>query len=829
MFSFLILLSKSVIYSVDFGSEFIKLGITLPGRIEIALNQQSKRYTPSFFALYNLSDKQHTNPPEHWDKKQINDLEWSFAYDAQSQYRRFPQNVVKGFPNLLNNSHGLTGREQMALILKHLCSTSADGKYSFDQSSLIFAVEPWLSRKERQALKESVEVGESRTLGITDSPTAAASIYAFERQQFYSSKPRTVAFLDLGQHHTWVSIFNFSTNGTEITADQLSVASNMTLGGQIIDDRVSSLFIDKFLEQNPSIKRDQITEKIKGRFLDEAKRAKERLTVTSSTDSSLDDIIDEASFSYALSRQEFESLLDDMSESINHLLQEALDKANITKEELDSIELLGGTTRVPHFNETIRNWSGMEKLNRTLNSDEAIAIGAGYVGVSSSGSFKFQKKMKINSFALCNVSAHDEYNNKYDLFTEYNRLTDKAYINFTVGSMPKSITVHVEGEDDFYTYKVDVPEMSQGDIQASDVVTFEFGFNEITIPVLQKVQVAYKNKLDFSIQSQPAWMQTKDQLLKGIGMLHKMQHVLTKRVDILKLKNDHESLIYKLRDRMDFDYDFLAVLTEEERDNISAEIHLHQEWQNNETIKKKKRALMNKVRQLERLTEEPDRRVYERLHRPEAIKQLEKTIKEVQSELHFIKKSKPGITEENLTVLREVLNSTMEWFDEKTKLIKQENVTSNPVVLSMDFNRKRTNLENRLDKVKAIPKPKPPKKPKTATNTTSHINGTSDTNETETSSINGTATTNTTKSKQATNQKARGKQTKGKNTGKAGNRNTRNTKKTGNKGKANNKKTAPKKSTNQTKRVTEKPLNKTAGNLNKTAKVKTEEKQTNEL
>ena len=784
MFSFLILLSQSVIYSVDFGSEFIKLGITLPGRIEIALNQQSKRYTPSFFALYNLTDKQHTNPPEHWNKKQINDLEWSFAYDAQTQYRRFPQNVVKGFPNLLNNSHGLTGREIMALILKHLCSTSADGKYSFEQSSLIFSVEPWLSRMERQALKESVEVGESRVLGITDSPTAAASIYAFERQQFYSSKPRTVAFLDLGQHHTWVSIFNFSTNGTEITADQLSVASNMTLGGQIIDNRLADLYIDLFLSQNPTITRDQINEKIRNRFLDEAKRSKERLTVTTSTDSSLDDVIDDASFAYTLTREEFESLLDDMSESINKLLQEALDKANITKEELDSIELLGGTTRVPHFNETIRSWSGMEKLNRTLNSDEAIAIGAGYVGVSSSGSFQFQKKMKINSFALCNVSAYDEYNNKYPLFTEYNRLTDKATVNFTVGSMPKSITVHVDGEDDFYTYKVEVPEMSQGDVQASDVVIFQFGFNELTLPVLQSVQIAYKNKLDFSIQKQADWMQTKDQMLRGIGILHKMQHVITKRVDILKLKNDHESLIYKLRDRMDFDYDFLAVLTQEERDNISEEIHLHMDWQNNETIKKKKRDLMVKVRQLERLTEDPDRRVYERQNRPAAIKALDKTIKEVQSELHFIKKSKPWITEENLTVLREVLNSTMEWYEEKTKLIKQENVTSNPVVLTMDFNRKRTNLENRLDKVKAIPKPKPPKKPKTTTNTTSSVNGT-ETNETESASVNGTST-NTTKPRPA-NRKGKGKAANNRKN-RSGKKNTRNTKKTGTKGKATNQK-----------------------------------------
>ena len=705
MFLFFACFTSSVIFGVDFGSDNIKLGIALPGRIEVALNQQSKRYTPSYFSIYNMSNKQKTQVPAHWEKKQIRDLEWNFAYEAQTHNRRFPQNVVKGMPKLLENSHGLTGREQAALILKNLISTSADQKFNFEQSTLMFAVEPWLSRKERYALKEAVQIGESNIAGITDSPTAAATTYALERQGFYANKSKIVAFLDLGQSHTWISIFNFSSNGTKLAAEQLSVASNMSLGGFLVDEKVADLFMQKFAEQNNL--KPPFSERVKQRFLDEARRSKERLTISDKTDAAIEDVIDDYCFNYVFTREEFNSLLSDVAGSLSALLDESLAKANMSKDLLDSIELLGGTTRVPFINETIRNWSGMEKLNRTMNSDEAIALGAGYVGASTSSSFIIQK-VNMSSFALCNVSFYDEKGNNYSLFTEKNRLTDTAIVNFSIATLPKKITIHVEGEGDFETFAVKIPDtIPSGEISQDDKVSLEFGFDEITIPVLKKATVVFGSKLNVEATGKASWMITNNQLWSGIGIIHKMQNVLKKRVDLMKLMNEHESLIYKIQDRLDCDYEFLEVLTEEEKQNITEEVRIHQEWSSNETEKKTKKILRSKLRELNALTEDPDLRVSEHQKRPEAIKELNKSIINVKKEIKSIKKYRKWITEENLTVLREVLNSTIEWFHDKLKIINQENITSNPVVLASDFNRRRNALEDRLDRVKEIPKPKP--------------------------------------------------------------------------------------------------------------------------
>ena len=727
----------SVIYSVDFGSDNVKLGIALPGRIEVALNMQSKRYTPSYFALYNISNKQKTKIPEHWNENQTRELEWLFAYDAQSHGKRFPQNVVKGMPDLFKNTKGLTGRELYALELKHLVSTAADGKFSFEKSKLMVAVEPWMSRKERVAIKEAIEIGESSLAGIIDSPTAAATTYALERQLSYLNSSKTVAFLDLGHNHTWVSIFNFSSNGTKLSAQQLSVDANMTLGGYIIDETLANIFMEKFAKQyNLDL---PFSERVQHRFLDEARRAKERLTVSPTTSANIEDVVDDYCFSFKLEREYFDTLFNSTSESLNRLLDSALTKANMTKDQLDSIELLGGTTRVPFINESVRAWSGMEKLNRTMNSDEAIAIGAGYAGAATSAAFIIQH---INMSSFCGVNtSFITPEREYPLFQEKTPQSEHIFVNFTAKELPKNITLHVDGEGDFFTYELKLPE----GINETENITLEFGFSDITIPVLWDAQWN-RTRLNCTVYK-PSWMLTKNETEASRDFLHDMDYVLWKRIDKLKLRNDHEALTYKLRDRIESDLEFLSVITEEEKMNISRAIEEHQEWANNETEKKSRRILREKLTQLERLTDDPELRLREIKNRPEAFEKLNNTINETKSALLELPNTKPWISTDNYTSLRKVLNETITWFEDKLKEVAAENRTQNPIIRVSDINSKRWNLSDELDKIRNIPKPKPVINITNSTDTNATISG---------ESINGTfingSTINVTSDSNVTNE-----------------------------------------------------------------------------
>ena len=695
----LISTALSVIYSVDFGSDNVKLGIALPGGIEIALNQQSKRYTPSYFAIYNLSNKAKTEIPEHWEENQTRQLEWLFSYAAEAHGKRFPQNVVKGMPDLLKNTKGLTGRELYSLMLKYLISTAKDGIFKFEASTLMIAVEPWMSRMERYAIYEAIDMGHAKIAGIIDSPVAAATTYGLERQSFYFNSSKVVAFLDLGQSHTWVSIFNFSSNGTQLSCKQLSVSSNETLGGSLVDKALSEYLISKFAEQyklDPST----FSLRVKNRFLDEAKRAKERLTVSPETSINLEDVLDDYSFSCGITRDEFNSLITDTTVSVNNLLDEALHKAGITKNELESIELLGGTTRVPLFNETIRQWSGMEKLNRTMNSDEAIALGAGYAGAARSAAFIIQK---INMSSFCGVNVSFSTNTTdYPLYTEDMPLDLHVYHNISVKALPMNITVQIENEGDFMTYEIYPPENIT---EEDENVVLEFGFNDLTIPVLWSAD--YNNTRLHAELYYPDWTLTREQYINSTNFLEFMDNVVYKRNDKLKLKNQHEELTYKLRDRLEYDEEFLSVLTEEEKANISIGIEKHLEWANNETAKKSRKILREQLDDLDELTRDADTRLSERKNRPIAINKLNNTINETRFALEDLPTSKPWITEENFTTLRNALNKTETWFAEKLQLIEQENATSNPLVRAREFDVERWSLSDSLDRIKDIPKPKP--------------------------------------------------------------------------------------------------------------------------
>ena len=88
-------LSFSAIFGIDFGCEYIKVGMVQPGRgVHVALNQQSKRLSPSYFSFWNISNPRLNQKPEHWTLKDIEDCSWAFSDAAKSHSLRFPDNMV---------------------------------------------------------------------------------------------------------------------------------------------------------------------------------------------------------------------------------------------------------------------------------------------------------------------------------------------------------------------------------------------------------------------------------------------------------------------------------------------------------------------------------------------------------------------------------------------------------------------------------------------------------------------------------------------------------------------------------------------------------------
>ena len=202
MILFFAIFSKSAVFGIDFGSEYIKVSMAILGKgIHVVLNQQSKRLSPSYFSFWNNTNPNNSNK-EDWTIKDLDQCSWSFLDSAYSHYLRYPQNSIKGMLPLLGKEHGFTRRESFALILRHLIRTVNEGKNTPESARIVVSVDPTLSRQDRIALIEAVNLSKTTLLEIIDSPSSAAHVYSLERQNFFSSKPKNILFIDVGAERT---------------------------------------------------------------------------------------------------------------------------------------------------------------------------------------------------------------------------------------------------------------------------------------------------------------------------------------------------------------------------------------------------------------------------------------------------------------------------------------------------------------------------------------------------------------------------------------------------------------------------------------------------
>ena len=168
MFFSLLILAKSVVVGIDIGNANIKTGIGKFNGVVAVNNEQDKKLSPSYFAIWNYSNPKNTKPKngKHWYPYELEDCTWDFTSRALSHAKRYPENSIKSFFPLLNESCGLTHREVTALTLRYLLSTIDSGSCSPNTTVLSLSVEPFISRTERIVLKEVAKLANVSSLAF---------------------------------------------------------------------------------------------------------------------------------------------------------------------------------------------------------------------------------------------------------------------------------------------------------------------------------------------------------------------------------------------------------------------------------------------------------------------------------------------------------------------------------------------------------------------------------------------------------------------------------------------------------------------------------------
>ena len=371
------------IIGIDLGTTNSCVAVVEGNVPTVITNSEGNRTTPSVVGFVNDEKKVGdsakrqaiTNP-----KKTIHSIKrfMGESFNAvQGEIDKVSYNVVCGdnnTPRVDIDGKLYTPQEISALILQKMKKTAEDycGETITDA---VITVPAYFNDSQRQATKEAGEIAGLNVRRIINEPTAAALAYGLDK----SSEDKKIVVFDFGGGTHDVSILQLGDGIFEV----LSTDGDTHLGGDDIDYTLIDWMVEEFKKQNGiDLSNDSMAMQ---RLKDAAEKAKIELSSSVSTEINLPYItINENGpqhFTATLTRAKFESLIDNI---INRTLvpcESALKKANIKKEEIDEVILVGGSTRIPAIQNAVENFFG-KSPNRSVNPDEAVACGAAIQGAN---------------------------------------------------------------------------------------------------------------------------------------------------------------------------------------------------------------------------------------------------------------------------------------------------------------------------------------------------------------------------------------------------------------------------------------------------------------
>ena len=233
---------------------------------------------------------------------------------------------------------------------------------------------------QRQATKEAGQIAGFEVLRIINEPTAAALAYGLDKK-----KEQKVLVYDLGGGTFDVSILEISEGVIQVIA----TSGNNHLGGDDFDQRIIDWLAEEFKKQHGIDLRED--KQALQRLRDAAEKAKIELSTKLETDISLPYIAATSSgplhLETRLTRSLYESLVRDLVEMTRGPIERALGDAKLSPRDIDEVILVGGMTRTPMVQRLIHEVFGKEP-NKSVNPDEAVAIGAAIQAAILAGSAK---------------------------------------------------------------------------------------------------------------------------------------------------------------------------------------------------------------------------------------------------------------------------------------------------------------------------------------------------------------------------------------------------------------------------------------------------------
>lgn len=367
------------VIGIDLGTTNSCVAVLEGGQPVVITNSEGGRTTPSMVGfgksgdrlVGQLAKRQAVTNAENtiFSIKRFIGRRWD---DTQIERSRVPYNCVKGKDDTVDvqiRGRNYTPQEISAMILQKL-KQDAENYLGETVTQAVITVPAYFSDAQRQATKDAGTIAGLEVLRIINEPTAASLAYGLEKQD----QEQCVLVFDLGGGTFDVSILQLGDGVFEVKA----TSGNNHLGGDDFDACIVNWLIDTFQKQEGI---DLTTDKMAlQRLREAAEKAKIELSGTLSTSINLPFITADDTgpkhLEVELTRAKFEELASDLIQGTIDPMEQALKDANLTTEDIDRIILVGGSTRIPAVQEALKKFFNGKTPDRSVNPDEAVALGA---------------------------------------------------------------------------------------------------------------------------------------------------------------------------------------------------------------------------------------------------------------------------------------------------------------------------------------------------------------------------------------------------------------------------------------------------------------------
>ena len=392
----------SKVIGIDLGTTNSCVSVFERGESKVIPNKEGKNTTPSVVAFTDKSEilvgdvakRQAVTNPEKtiYSIKRIMGL-MSNEKNAEEAKARLPYHVVdrNGACAVEIAGKVYTPQEISAKILIKL-KEDAEAYLGEKVTDAVITVPAYFNDSQRKATKEAGTIAGLNVLRIINEPTAAALAYGLDKKE-----AEKILVYDLGGGTFDVTVLETGDNIVEV----LATGGNAFLGGDDFDNKIIDWLVSEFKNENGiDLKGDIMALQ---RLKEAAENAKKELSSAQETEINLPFITADATgpkhLVKKLTRAKFEGMIDSLVGETITKINEVIKDAGLSKSDIKEVVMVGGSTRVPLVQEEVKKAFGKE-LNKSVNPDEVVAIGAAIQGAVIKGDVKDVLLLDVTPLSL---------------------------------------------------------------------------------------------------------------------------------------------------------------------------------------------------------------------------------------------------------------------------------------------------------------------------------------------------------------------------------------------------------------------------------------------